>query len=110
MNTITCYHKVYLSRLQVVNDAIETASCKWVFVVMELFNSAVNDFDTKKSARYSWVLVVTELVASETESTDLFRVSCSSRRPPSTAPCTWSRTRTAARSVALSAGVSASDL
>ena len=34
----------------------------WVLVVRKLFNTAVNDVDTKKSVRYSRVLVVTELV------------------------------------------------
>ena len=33
----------------------------------ELFNIAVNDFDGKKSARYSRVLVVTELAVSGTQ-------------------------------------------
>ena len=31
------------------------------FIVTELKNITVNDFDAKKSARYSWVLVVTEV-------------------------------------------------
>ena len=48
-------------------DAKETARYKWVLVVMELFNMAVNDFDAKQSARYSRVLVVTELVLSGTQ-------------------------------------------
>ena len=38
-----------------------------VFVVSELFNIAVNDVDAKKSARYSRVLAVTELVVSGTQ-------------------------------------------
>ena len=33
-----------------------------VLVVTELFNIAVNDFDAKKSACYSRMLVVTEIV------------------------------------------------
>ena len=39
-----------------------TGGCKWILIVTELFNIAVNDFDAEKSARYSPVLVVTELV------------------------------------------------
>ena len=34
---------------------------KKLLVVIEIFNIAVNDFDAKRSLRYSWVLVVTEL-------------------------------------------------
>ena len=37
---------------------------KRLLVVTELFNIAVNDFDAQKSARYSRVLLVTELVVS----------------------------------------------
>ena len=48
-------------------DAKETARYKWVLLVTELFNMAVNDFDAKQSARYSRVLVVTELVLSGTQ-------------------------------------------
>ena len=33
----------------------------------ELFNTAANDFDGKKSAGSSWVLIVTELVVSGTQ-------------------------------------------
>ena len=40
-------------------DAKETARYKWVLIVTELFNMAVNDFDAKQSARYSRVLAVT---------------------------------------------------
>ena len=47
--------------------AKETARYKWVLVIDELFNMAVNDFDGKKSAPYSRVLVVTELVVSGTQ-------------------------------------------
>ena len=42
----------------------ETARYKWVFIVTELFNFVVNDSDAKKSAGYSRVLVVPELVVS----------------------------------------------
>ena len=38
-----------------------------MLVVTELFNIPVNDFDTRKSARYSSVFVVNELVVSETQ-------------------------------------------
>ena len=34
---------------------------KKLFVVIEIFNIAVNDFDAERSVRCSWVLVVTEL-------------------------------------------------
>ena len=34
----------------------------WCLFLTELFNIAVNDFDAKKSARYSRVLVVTEFL------------------------------------------------
>ena len=47
--------------------AKETARCRWVFVVTELLNIAANDYAAKKSARYSRVLVVTELVISGTQ-------------------------------------------
>ena len=47
--------------------ARETARYKWVLALTELFNMAVNDFDAKQSARYSRVLVVTELVLSGTQ-------------------------------------------
>ena len=50
------------SRLQRQKDAKEPARCKWVLVVTELLNMAVNHFDVKKCART--VLVVTELVVS----------------------------------------------
>ena len=42
----------------------KSALNKWVLIVAELFNIAVNYFDAKKSAHCSWVLVVTELVVS----------------------------------------------
>ena len=38
--------------------AKETARYKWIFVLTNLFNIAVNDFDAKKFARHSWVLVI----------------------------------------------------
>ena len=41
----------------------------WVFVVTEPFNITVNDFNAKKSAYYSLVLIATELVASRTQCT-----------------------------------------
>ena len=50
-------------------DAKETGHYKWVFVVTKLFNIKVNDFDAKKSARHSQVVVVTEFVTSETQCT-----------------------------------------
>ena len=40
---------------------------KWEFVVAKLFNTAVNDIDAKKYARFSRVLVVTELDVSWTQ-------------------------------------------
>ena len=43
-------------------DAKETARYKWVLIVTELFNIAVNYFDAKKSARDSRVLVITKLL------------------------------------------------
>ena len=39
-------------------DAKETVRSKWLLVVTELVNIAVNDFDAKKFARCSRVLVV----------------------------------------------------
>ena len=42
---------------------------EWVLIVTELFNIAVNDFDTNKSACYNWVLAVTELVVRGTQCT-----------------------------------------
>ena len=45
----------------------ETACCKRVLIVTELVNIKGNDFDAKKSVRYSWVLVVTELLVCETQ-------------------------------------------
>ena len=38
-------------------DAKETATYKWVLIVAGLFNIAVDDFDAKKSACYSRVLL-----------------------------------------------------
>ena len=37
---------------------IKSARCKRVIFVTELFDIAVNDFDAKKSALYSWVFIV----------------------------------------------------
>ena len=45
-------------------DAKEAACCKWVLVVTKV---SVNNFDVKKSTRFSQVLVVTELVVSGTQ-------------------------------------------
>ena len=45
----------------------KTAHCKWVLFVTELPNIALNNFDAKKSARCSRVLIVTELVVSGTQ-------------------------------------------
>ena len=45
-------------------DAKETVRYKWVLVVTDHFNMAVNDFDSEQSACYSRMLVVTELVLS----------------------------------------------
>ena len=36
-------------------------------IVSKLFNTAVKDFDTKQSARYSLVIVLAELVVSGTQ-------------------------------------------
>ena len=55
------------SRLQRVKRCKRNSSFKWVLAATELLNIAVNYFDAKKSARNSWVLVVTELVVSETQ-------------------------------------------
>ena len=38
-------------------------------IVTELFNIAANDFDAKKFACYSWMLIVTKLVVSGTQCT-----------------------------------------
>ena len=46
-----------------VNDFHEKES-KWMLVVTELFNITVSESDAKKTAHYSRVLVVTELVVS----------------------------------------------
>ena len=48
-------------------DAKETARYKGVLIVIDFFNIEVNYFDTKKSAHYSRLLVVTELVACGTQ-------------------------------------------
>ena len=54
------------SLLKRVKRCKETVRYKWVLVVTEPINIAVNYFDIKKSARCSRVLVVTELVVSST--------------------------------------------
>ena len=54
----------------VYNDQIDskkTARWREVLLITELFNIVVNDFDAKKFTRYSRVLVVTELVVSGTQ-------------------------------------------
>ena len=53
-----------------VNDfeAKESARCKWVLVVTELFNIPVSNFYSKKSAYCSRVLIVTELIVSGAKS------------------------------------------
>ena len=53
--------------LQRVKDARKIVRYKWVLVVTGLFNIAINDFNVKKSARYSQVFVVAELVTSGTQ-------------------------------------------
>ena len=47
-------------------DTKETAGYKWVSVVTQLLNIAVDEFDAKKYALCSQVLVVTKLVISGT--------------------------------------------
>ena len=54
------------SCLQRVKGCKRKARHKWVLVVTELFNIAVDDIQAKKSGRYSRVLVITELVLSGT--------------------------------------------
>ena len=46
-------------------DEKDTARYEWVLIVAKLFSIPVKDFDTKKSARYSRVLVV--LLMKETQ-------------------------------------------
>ena len=59
--------KVRLTPYKKWNDDKETACCKRILIAAKLFfNIAVSDFDTNKSAGYRRVLVVTELIASET--------------------------------------------
>ena len=48
-------------------DAKETARYRWVLIVTELFNMAVNDSGAEKSAPFSRMLVVTKVVVSETQ-------------------------------------------
>ena len=50
--------KLTESRLQRLKDAKVTARYKWMLIVTELFNIAVNYLEAKKSARYSQVLVL----------------------------------------------------
>ena len=50
-------------------DAKETSRYKWMLIVTELLNIAVNYFDTKKSAHYSRVLSEIELDVSGTQCT-----------------------------------------
>ena len=50
-------------------DVKESVRSKQVFLVTELFNTAVNEFDAKKSAHFSRVLVITELVVSGSQCT-----------------------------------------
>ena len=38
-----------------------------MLIVSKLFNTAVKDFDTKQSARYSLVIILAELVVSGTQ-------------------------------------------
>ena len=58
----------------------ETARCKHVFIVNEIFNIAVDDLEDKKSPRFSRVLVVTELVVSGTKCNGCMTVRCSELR------------------------------
>ena len=48
-------------------DAKETVHYKWVLVVTNFLNIAVNYFDAKKSVRCSRVLILTEFVVSGTQ-------------------------------------------
>ena len=45
-------------------DAKKSARYIWVLVVTELFYIGVNNFNAKKSAHYSRLLIVTQLVVS----------------------------------------------
>ena len=54
-------------------DAKKTAGCRRLLVVTELFNIAVNDFDTKKFTHWKWVLVVTELVINRAQCTSNYK-------------------------------------
>ena len=56
-------------RLQRVKRCKRNCSLKVGTVVTEFFNIKVNDFDAKKSARCSRVIVETELVVSGTQCT-----------------------------------------
>ena len=57
------------SHLQRVKHVKENVRCLWVLIVSELFNITINDGGAKKSAFYSRVLVVTELLVSRTQCT-----------------------------------------
>ena len=65
-----------VSRLYRVNSCWENGSLQEgaYIIVTELFGIAVNDFDAKKSARYSRVLVVIELVASGTQCINVYLI------------------------------------
>ena len=54
------YTRFHLQRVKKIQRKI--SFCNLVFVVTELFNIIVNDFDAKKSAYSNQVLVVTKLV------------------------------------------------
>ena len=50
----------------------KVGTLKWILIVTKHFNVAVNDFDAKKSAQCSWVLLVTGLVVSGTQCNERF--------------------------------------
>ena len=76
LNLWTRYALIYAgSHLQRIKVAKVTVRSKRVFVVTKLSNIAVNDFqefDVKKAARYSCVLVVTKLAVSGTQCNSVF--------------------------------------
>ena len=47
-----------------------------LLVVTQLFDFVVNDFDAKKSVRYSWMFLVTELVAIGTQCMSILLANC----------------------------------
>ena len=49
------------SVLQQAIRRLRESRCKWLLVVNEVFDIAVNNFDAKKSVHYSWLIVVIEL-------------------------------------------------